>query len=224
MSEGYEMEIYEGHLIVTIDKFKALIDTGAPNSIGEEKQISIQNKIFPLEKLYCGVNVKQLNQYVGLTFDMLIGMDILSEFDIFITKNKFHFKEQNSIQFNHPITMKNVGGVPIVNILVNNNKTKVFFDTGAKITYTKMKFLSKEQIGVKNDFHPFSGKFTTKTFEGDFSVGKERISIESGVCEDLPKNVQQMIGNCDGILGTELLEKYTIQLSISQELFELTLN
>ena len=72
----YPLELHDGHLIAIIDKFRVLIDTGAPCSIGRQPSCIIAGRTFQLTENFAGLDIESLVHFIGQEVDVLAGANI----------------------------------------------------------------------------------------------------------------------------------------------------
>ena len=213
----FPSDIIDGHIIVTINSVKYLLDTGSPISFGNVPVVSIDGKDFPLQPSAVGMTIETINRLGGLQIDGLMGMNILKHFDARITPNKTFFSSttfplaDNAV---HLPIVDSIMTVPVVQIGMAGEKHRLFFDTGAKLGYLHEDLLQgHESTGETNDFYPTIGQFTVPTYRVSIDIAEQQAeTITFGV---LPPPLKSLLysGNIKGILGSELLQKYNVVLS-----------
>lgn len=220
----YTLEIDNGHLLLYLDNYVGLIDTGAPNSFGNTSTLKLYDKEYTIPKFYFGITVEKIGKFIHRDIDFVIGMDILSKYDVLFTNESLILHPSKSLKIENQTNMKNIMGIPIILIKVDGTKVNSIFDTGAKISYIQNHLISnKKCIKNFNDFHPFSGEFETKVYKFDIEIDQIKMEIEAGDTDDLPDIVKMSVmNNC--IIGSSILDNYNVYMSISQELFGLKLN
>ena len=207
-------QVHHGHIVVNIEGRPYLLDTGAPFSVGYEP-IVIAGREFPVESSYMGVTGSYLTEHIGLTIEGMIGADILQHFNIGIYAN------ERMVQFGmqHPvgdivIPLHEHMGVPIVSVKVGDRVRRMFLDTGAPMSYLLPEFLDCElPEGRHEDFYPLLGNFLTNVYTLDVAIGGMRYPMKFG---SLPEELAPLLdaGNVQGILGTELLRHFALNLSM----------
>ena len=90
-STVFSSKFLDGHIIEEINHFDYLVDTGSPVSFGRGGSIFINGQKFLLNHPAMGVTPDSISALSGLHMDGLIGMDILSKFDIRFSLNEIHF-------------------------------------------------------------------------------------------------------------------------------------
>ena len=163
-STVFSSKFLDGHIIVEVNHFDYLVDTGSPVSFGRGGSIFINGQKFLLNHSAMGVTPDSIIALSGLH------MDILSKFDIRFSLNEIHF-----------------------------------FDTSAQLSYLSNDLLTGASTGERQDFHPSIGRFTTNV----------NANVESLTFGSLPSSMAILLdmGRAKGIVGSELLNKYTITLS-----------
>lgn len=104
-------------------------------------------------------------------------------------------------------------GIPIIQAEVNGSEIRMFFDTGAKLSYLDPEITENFQsIGTTNDFYPGLGSFETQTYRVPIRLGSTEIELTVGT---LPEMLQLtlMMANTSGILGTAILSNFAVGLN-----------
>lgn len=210
---SYKLEIVDKHPVLTnfLDK-RYLIDTGSPISmtVGNEPFL-LCGKSFESSKLNIIDAVQKLS---GLDVDGLIGLDVLSKFNVLIS-----YKD-NVIRFSHeafqisgqtlPMHVLPLKTVIIFKADLNEQPVNCILDTGAPIDYVVTnKFVEGlESVGEAEDFYPGAGRFTTPLYEMRLGVGEMNIPIKCGL---LPQSLStlskliEMMGQV--VVGYDLLSQ-----------------
>ena len=207
------LQILNGHVFVRIGEALWLLDTGAPNSFGLTRSLVLGNEVFNLNTNYLGLTANTLSQYVGITCSGLIGMDILSRFDCLFDaiSVKFTFAAGEIIRSSQNIGLDVFMGIPIIEARIEGRDYRMFFDTGAQISYLQCDSLTDfPTAGVVTDFYPGVGQFDTDIHNVSVSIGENIFNLRCGVLPGLlgmslkMASVQGIIGNailCDRIIG-----------------------
>lgn len=211
----YSFHLVDGHILAKIENKIALVDTGAPHSVGTPSPWTVAGKSFPLTGNYLGVTPQKLSEFVGSRVDILLGADILGEFDLTINLREQSISlEANAVDFKgEPFSIDDFMGIPIVTVKIAGESVRAFFDTGAKLSYLDPDLASGfPQVGEEQDFYPGLGKFVTRTHRVDFKFGNFAVPLTCGI---LPELLQMtlMMADTRGIVGTEFLKSFDICLS-----------
>jgi hypothetical protein len=208
--------LVDGHILVILNNNEYLIDTGSPFSFGQGESITINDVHFPIAPTWNRLTVESINEISGLNINGLIGMNILQHFDIRITDVSITFSDHvltcSDAAIRLPI-VETVMAIPIINLQIANKIRRVYFDTGARLSYLNDDILlAYTPTGEMKDFHPSLGRFSTNTYQVDVTIGKHEQMHTFG---SLPSQLRCMLDMSEvkGIVGTELLKNYTIILS-----------
>lgn len=196
-----------GHPFITLPEGTFLLDTGAPTSFGRVSPIMLEGQSFSLPPSYMGLTAQVLSTYVGRETDGILGADILNQFDVLIDlpKSRVCFSSvplecDGEIQ---PLDF--CMGVPILESSVAGNSVRMFFDTGAQISYLQDNNLSSFPAeGRLTDFYPGIGQFPTDTFRTPIRLGGAEHQLR---CGQLPPllGMSLMLAGTGGIVGNEIL-------------------
>ena len=211
----YPYTVLDGHMIVTDDQKRYLVDTGAPSSISKEPVLNFAGMAAELPDRYLGINLGALGKNVGCELDALIGADILNQFDVLIdpAAGNIHFAGEILTLTSEPVAIDNFRGIPVILAAIDGKAMRLFFDTGAKISYLAFEITSAYQAdGKVEDFYPDFGVFSTETYTLPLKIGSQIFDLCFG---NLPEMLEAtlMAANVQGILGTELLEKHRLLYS-----------
>jgi hypothetical protein len=214
----FNFEIIDDHIVFLAGDKKVLLDTGAPNSIGNNRDFVFGNLTRYISENYMGFTVSQLSSLIGTEIDILMGSDIIKEYELTIDwlKCTISFSDSNSNVSNNFISISNFMNIPILSFNIGNRSYRAFFDTGAKVSYMNSEIIENyEKIGTANDFYPGFGEFETNLFKGEISIGDLNGEITFG---NLPMLLEMslMMANTQGIIGNELCKKFKVILDISQ--------
>lgn len=216
--DTFSAQLLDGHIIIRMNTFNYIVDTGSPFSFGRGSTIVIGGKTFTINiSGAMGLTVESINSLSGLQVDGLIGMDILKHFDIRFTRNQVTFSwtpiHHADAAIKIPI-VETMLGVPVINLHIDHEDRRMFFDTGAKISYLSDELLVGDPAGQAEDFYISIGTFTTNIYKIDVSIGGR---VETLTFGSLPSSIRSLteMGRTKGIIGTELLKKYSLILSNS---------
>src|SRR5512139_2286875 len=160
------LELRDGHLFVELSGELWLLDTGAPTSFGTSRTLSLAGQEFQLGTSYLDLTAANLSEYVGVPCAGLLGADILGCFDhIFDTgRGRLTVSTAELSHTGQRVGLDEFMGIPIVTARVGGRDYRMFFDTGAQLSYFEDDSLGDfPAAGVATDFHPSVGRFQTDT-------------------------------------------------------------
>jgi len=218
---NYIYQRVHGHLLVNIAGRSCVLDTGSPFSLGFYP-ITIAGREFPVQENYLGVTCEYLSREIGVTVEGLIGADIVRAFTLGIYPAEQMVQFQNKPPFgNIVLPIDNHLGVPIIKLEVNGKIISAFFDTGAPMSYLLPEALEGLQSeGSHEDFYPLVGNFLTPVYQLPYNIGGEAGEMRFG---RLPDELLGMleVGGVQGIIGTELLKRFGLSLSVREHVLKL---
>lgn len=195
-----------GHLFAEIRNNLWLIDTGAPTSFGDAKSIMLNDRNFSIVESYCGLTADSLSEFVGVKCSGLLGGDILGFFDHIFDIPKLKLTTSH-LELSHQslsIPLTKFMGIPIVTAQIGNKLYRMFFDTGAQISYLQNDFLkSYPSAGEVSDFYPGYGRFQTDTFQAPVLIGGITFSMRFGCLPGL-LGATLTVAGVQGIIGNSL--------------------
>ena len=206
------LKFQAGHLYVSINEHDWLLDTGAPMTFGNVNTLHIGNTRFDVPNNYMGLNASQLSEFVGHTTVGIIGTDILNQFNIIIdTKNEIATFTNDTIPLEgNALEIDEYMGIPIIIAKINGENRKMFFDTGAQISYFQNKSINNfPAIGEFTDFYPGFGQFQTNLYMVDAVIGTEEYKLR---CGQLPKLLSMTLlkTGTEGIVGNEIFKNHVV--------------
>lgn len=199
----------KGHLYVALAEGGFLLDTGAPTSFGSVSLITLDGQIFGLPSSYLGLTAQKLSAYVERETDGILGADILNQFDLLIDvpQSRVAFSSAPLECVGEALPLDFCMGVPILESTVSGNSVRMFFDTGAQISYLQDDGLSSFPAeGRIIDFYPGIGQFSTDTFRTPIQLGHVNYQL---CCGQLPPllGMTLMLAGTRGIVGNEILRE-----------------
>jgi hypothetical protein len=196
-----------GHLFVELERHLWLFDTGAPTSFGAAERIQIADEQFSLSSSYFSLTASTLSQYVGVECAGLLGADVLGRFD-HILDTKGGRLTVSTVELSHDgqyVSVDEFMGIPIVTARVGGSDYRMFFDTGAQISYFQDDSLSKfPAAGSVTDFYPGVGQFQTNTHQVTISLGDISFILRCG-CLPGMLGATLMMADTQGIIGNQVL-------------------
>jgi hypothetical protein len=203
----YPLRKENGHIIVTFGEADWMIDTGSPSSFGVSS-VNILGTTHQVLRQLMGFSAEALSQAIHITVTGLIGTDILNQYHILFDLPKgiaTISQEQLSVE-GLILPMDGLMGIPIISVGFQGNEIKVFFDTGAQVSYCQQEMLEQFPFVMQfQDFYPGLGNFNTDLYAVEFQIGNETHCLN---CGSLPPllNATLMMSDTQGIIGNDLIE------------------
>ena len=105
-------------------------------------------------------------------------------------------------------------GVPIVEATVRGHARRLFFDTGAKLSYANDEIVAGlASTGRERDFYPGFGTFETDVYDVPVVLGGIEATVPCGVLPPLLRLVLLM-GGAHGILGTAIFDHADVAFAL----------
>ena len=205
----YVFKIVDNHIIVNIDKKLCLLDTGAPNSVGQES-LKLIDKDYPLVDNYMGLTTVELSKHIGENIDVLLGADILENYCVTIDwkEKKIEFLNETIKNGDTEMPIELFMGIPIIEIEVNDKMVKCFFDTGAKLSYVNPEYLNNKISERKEkDFYPGVGEFETDVYKLPIKIGTTTLVMKFGILPELLQTTLMLAGT-QGIIGNDIFNMF----------------
>ena len=196
-----------GHLFVELEGHLWLFDTGAPTSFGASERLGIADEQFSLCSSYFGLTASTLSQYVGVECSGLLGADVLGRFDHILDTagGRLTVSTTELSHEGQSVRLDEFMGIPIVKASVGGNNYRMFFDTGAQISYFQEDSLAEfPSAGSVTDFYPGVGQFQTDTHEVPITLGDISFLLRCGCLPGL-LGATLMMADTQGIIGNQVL-------------------
>lgn len=209
---SFPLQFRDGHLFLEVDRELWLIDTGAPRSFGNATSVTITGERFGVGAEYGGLSAEELARAVGVPCMGLLGADVLGRFDHVydIAGGRLSLSTGELTSSGQELRLDEIEGIPIVTARVGDREHRMFFDTGAQLSYFHGDRIAEfPPAGSFTDFHPTCGRFETDTHHVPVSLGAERFTLR---CGSLPSALRAslMLADTDGIVGNEILVGRTV--------------
>jgi len=195
-----------GHLFVALAAQRFLVNTGAPTSFGRVSAVELEGVRFNLSQGYMGLTAAVLSNHVGCETAGILGGDILNEFDLLLDlpQGQVSFSKAPLECAGEALDLEDFMGIPILKAMIAGKSARMFFDTGAQISYYQGESLSSFPAeGAVTDFFPGMGAFSTDTFRVPIQLGSTRHELRCGQLPGLLGMTLMMAGT-EGIIGNEV--------------------
>jgi hypothetical protein len=142
----------------------------------------------------------------------LLGADVLSAFDqvIDLPGGRLILSSDELEHSGERLELDEFMGIPIISATVSGQPFRMFFDTGAQVSYLQDERLDAfPNAGMLEDFYPGFGQFETETHMVPSALGH---GIHTLRCGQLPGllGMSLMMADVQGILGNAILERKTV--------------
>ncbi len=212
MMNTLPLQLRDGHLFVELGGELWLLDTGAPTSFGTSRSLTIAGEQFSLGRSYLGLTAATLSQFVGVPCVGLLGADVLGRFDHLFdtTGGRLTVSTAELPHSGQPVRLDEFMGIPIVTARVDGRDYRMFFDTGAQISYFQDDSLAEfPSAGRVTDFYPGVGQFQSDTHEVPVSLGGVAFNLRCGTLPGLLV-MTLMMANTEGIVGNAILSNRSV--------------
>ena len=209
----YRLEVVDKHAVMTNFQGKRfLVDTGSPVSMTVNSEpFMLCGEAFESSPLNIIDTVQEL---LGLDLDGLIGLDVLSKFNVLISYKEGVIKLSHEA-FQIPGQAMPMHVLPLKSAVIfkaelNGQPVNCILDTGAPINYVISKRLidGLESVGQADDFYPGVGHFTTTLYDMSLGVGDVSIPVKCGM---LPESMSLLSGFISmmgqAVIGYDLLSQ-----------------
>ncbi|MBW6516866.1 MAG: hypothetical protein K0B81_09700 [Candidatus Cloacimonetes bacterium] len=219
----YPLEIKKGHLYITVGNKSWLIDTGSPVSFSKH-DLMIGERLYPLSEKDSKKFPEELTDLIGHHTDGLLGNNVIREHDVLLdlAAGQMTFSEDHISANGLILKTELVSGIPCIDVGIKGKNYRMFFDTGAQISYfTQDHNLDYPEAGDFQDFYPFFGEFETKTYLVKVILNENLRTLRFGVFP-LLLNMAIVSLKIEGIIGLELIQGRKLLLSYRRNMMILS--
>lgn len=204
--------LFDKHIILQFEEQVILIDTGAPSTIHRSNKLTFLGIDYVVTSNYMGLTIQSISDLLGMEITTLMGADILSKYCVQIDYNncQIAFSNDSIAMEGEEIIMETFMGIPVLQIKVGESCSKMFLDTGAKLSYlNQAQTVGLEHVGQEQDFYPGLGNFNTDCYQTVAHVGKSSFNVKFGVLPTLLQTTLMMAGT-QGILGSDFFTAFNV--------------
>lgn len=208
----FPLHFREGHLFVELGGEFFLLDTGAPTSFGTSTSLSLAGEQFRLQTSYLGLTAATLSRFVGVQCMGLLGGDVLGRLDLIldVPHGTITISTAELSHSGQTVRLDEFMGIPIVTAQISGNDCRMFFDTGAQISYFQDDSLADfASAGTVTDFYPGVGQFQTDTHHVEITLAGVAFTLRCGTLPGLLGATLMMAGT-EGIIGNQMLANQTV--------------
>lgn len=201
------LQLQNNHVFITLDDALWLLDTGAPTSFGSMRRLTLAGEHFDINSNYLTLTAEDLSRFIDVPCKGLLGADVLSRFDhIFdIVAGNLTISTTELVHNGQELHIDEFMGIPIVTAHVEDSDYRMFFDTGAQISYFQHDSLIQfPPAGELTDFYPGIGRFQTDTYQVPMSLGNVSFTLRCGLLPSL-LGATLMLPSVKGIIGNSIL-------------------
>lgn len=194
------------HLYVQVGNQLWLYDTGADRSFGDTA-FAFCERAFEPDVDYMGITAGDISGFLGETVSGIIGADALCEFDhiIDLRQGVLTVSTDALTSIGAEQKLAFFMAVPMVDATVAGQDARLFFDTGAQISYYQETVDdSYPDGGVIEDFFPGTGKFTSDTHILPTALNGVTHSLRYGQLPGMMGMAIRLAGS-NGILGNDVI-------------------
>ncbi|MGI8603296.1 MAG: hypothetical protein ACR2OZ_09885 [Verrucomicrobiales bacterium] len=203
----FPLQLRDGHLFLELDGELWLLDTGAPTSFGTSDNLSLAGEQFGLGTSYLGLTAATLTSFVGVPCVGLLGADVLGRFDHILdaANGKATISTAELAHTGQTVRLAEFMGIPILTAQIAGTDYRMFFDTGAQISYFQDNSLTDfPSAGSVTDFYPGVGQFQTDTHEVPLTLAGVAFTLRCGTLPGL-LGATLMMADTEGIVGNQIL-------------------
>jgi len=201
------LQLRDGHLFVELNGELWLFDTGAPTSFGTSSSLSLAGEQFKLGSSYLGLTAASLSGFVRVQCVGLLGTDVLGRFDhiLDVPGGTLSLSTDELSHAGQTVRLGDFMGIPILTAQIAGTDYRMFFDTGAQISYLQDNSLADfPAAGNVTDFYPGVGQFETDTHQVTVTLAGVAFTLRCGTLPAL-LGATLMLADTEGIVGNQIL-------------------
>jgi len=224
LSERFECDLINGHLLAVIRDQRALLDTGFPFSFGQCSSITLCGREFAISK-EASPTTGELSELIETAFSLVLGADVLSQLDfrIDLPEMEITFSDGFGDIEEGARPLRIINGLPILAARLPNGEFPFLISTGMKLSYLHSSVASAYPVvGKGSDFIPRMGKFEGARFETDLrrikvNIGKKGLKLSFGALPQVIEESTLKGFGVMGILGAELFANTPVGFSFRRQ-------
>jgi hypothetical protein len=219
----YECWNLDGHILAGICGREFVIDTGSPHTYLASNNVTIGERIFsgsppPNSLIEC------LQRNVAPRVAGLIGLDVLSEFDVLISVRKrvieFHLDDFSLPDSASLTVARGPESVPLIEIIGPGGRlVNAVLDLGARLSYLSIPRTERDKtFGSAWDFWPANPeveRFPVRLYIADVTIANRICPFTIGSRDDVPGLA------AIEIVGSEILKFFDMNIALRRNLIEL---
>ncbi len=223
----YTLNLLNDHLCVEVHGKNWVLDTGSPISFGNS-DLRFGGLSISVEKIGMGglmgatLTADSLSDDIDITVEGLIGNDVLGRFAVIfdLPNSTLEVLPNDADIFGSTaVAFDMLMGIPVFDCALNGKASRMFFDTGAMISYWQDALLNQgPSLGTFEDFYPGFGNFAVETYAVDAAIDSLQMPIRTGSLPGALGMALTMVVN--GILGNEVLREHRLAYCASKKLYE----
>lgn len=223
MEYTFEVELFEGHLLFNYAEHVVLIDTGSLCSVSDSGLFEFIGVQYTVKNSFMDICVGYLAHLMGFDFDIIMGMDIFSKYNVHIDylARKITFSdEQLRLEGSSSVyILSNPGEVMCIPIKINGRSVRSIVDTEAEVSYLKKSFILDE---IKDFFDNHDngydiGNFHTKRYKIKAELAGMTFDFEFGTLPDV-MGLHLDSTNVEAIIGYDLFNAFDVVLNWSDRI------
>ena len=187
-----------------------LIDTSSLASFHKDGSYCIDDITCNVEKSHQGICPRTLSNTLGVEVSGLLGMDILTHYDVWINTEEFgNFVSFENYKAAKPVT---ISSLPVLIVMVDGRMARFMIDTAMPVTYLRRPYPYFASRYNETSNHRFKIRIDFKTFNGPFVWDSKQIQeVHCVEPDDMINRLLDSTG-CDGIIGYDLFSKFRVRI------------
>ena len=217
MRTTFNIDMFDGHLIIEVDGQKVLVDTGSPVTFGKPNHLTFMGEEYQCPYSVPGIgSIDTIVEMVKYPVDVLMGLDVIKNYYVLVDyqQQQITFSTE-PIEFESAVSapISTVMGCPCVELAAKGKNVKMAVDTGARISYIDKALTEGENAEeTRDDFSPMlGGNFQTPIFSMEASIGETSFPVKFGVLPTLYAAYLQR-GGIYGVIGYDLFNAFPVLL------------
>lgn len=223
MEYTFEVELFEGHLLFNYAEHVVLIDTGSLCSVSDSGLFEFIGVQYTVKNSFMDICVGYLAHLMGFDFDIIMGMDIFSKYNVHIDylARKITFSDERlQLEGSSSVyILSNPGEVICIPVKINGRSVRSIVDTEAEVSYINKSFIFDETkgfIGTYENGHDI-GMFHTNRYKIRTELASMTFNVDFGTLPDVME-LQLDRTNIKAIIGYDLFYTFEVVFNWSDRI------
>lgn len=208
----------DGHLLAEIDSGRYLVDTGRPNSIGDDSPILVGSRRFDVQRRVGMADAGSISRDIRTQVSGVVGTDVLCQFDVgFDIEACLLVLDENPRPLPGRVVKADfASGLPVLSAQIGGVAVPMILSTGSKISFLRADLAAGgEFVGRDVGTIAGEGEYETEVRNVNIRFGEMTYGIPVGT---LPPTLERTLSvtGVAGILGANLLSLRRLCMSARQ--------
>lgn len=215
MEYTFEIKLFEGHLLFNYADHFVLVDTGSLYSVSDNGFFEFLGVKYTVKDSFMDICVGYLANLMGLDFDIVMGMDVFSKYNVHIDYSSMRITFSDvklQIESASEISLfSNPGEVICIPVKIDGLTVRSIIDTEAEVSYLNKSFIignGENSAKTCPDEHR-AYMFHTNRYKKRTELADIAFDINYGTFPDVME-LQLNCTNVEAIIGYDLFNAFEV--------------